>query len=112
VGDEDRRKDHHPHVRHLAAVLSRGGRQEATAGQVIARKVLRLTVTPMRHGYLLRAEGDARSAWDGTDVIADGTLDEVLAALRELVLTEIPAARPAPPLRPVAVPDPVPGAAK
>jgi len=79
---------------------------------VTARKVLSFNVTTIGHGYLIRANGETRSAWDGTDIVADGPLDKVLAELRELILTELPAARPAPPPRPVAVPDPVPGAAK
>ena len=80
------------------------------------RKVLRLNITTVKHGYLVRADGDARSAWDGTDIVADGTLNEVLEGLRQLIPMELGAAHgpviTVTPARPVAVPAPAPEAAK
>jgi len=77
-------------------------------------KTLTLRVTQSRGIYLVRAEGEARNAWDGSDVVGIGTMGEILTDMRCLIDAEFPPAyaAPAPPPRPVAVPDPVPGAAK
>ena len=51
-------------------------------------RAISLRVIPTKNGYVVRMMGDARDAWTGTDVVANGSLKQILADLREVIPAE------------------------
>jgi hypothetical protein len=51
-------------------------------------RAISLRVIPTKNGYVVRLIDKARDAWTGTDVVANGSLKQILADLREVIPAE------------------------